>query len=273
MSSEEHGVDLDEALAVARRLAVEAGSFLKQGYRSGAEVRKKGVIDLVTDYDLGAERLVRQGLVEAFPSHRIVGEEEEAQGEGDLVWYVDPLDGTTNFAHGHPFFCVSIALFHRDEGLVGVVLAPALGVTWHAAKGRGAFRNDVRCHVSDTSALPEALCATGFPYDKWTNPDNNEREHGAFLKRTQGIRRCGSAALDLALVADGTYDLYWEQRLSAWDMCAGAVLVVEAGGRLSDYSGAPADPRTGQLVATNGPLHAATLEVLQAARRDPAERS
>jgi myo-inositol-1(or 4)-monophosphatase len=130
----------------------------------------------------------------------------------------------------------------------------------------GTFRNDQACRVSDTAQLSEALCATGFPYDRWTNPDNNEREFSAFLKRTHGVRRCGSAALDLAMIADGTFDVYWEQRLSAWDMCAGALLVEQAGGRLSAYDGSKADPRTGWLVATNGALHAATLEVLQQAR-------
>jgi myo-inositol-1(or 4)-monophosphatase len=183
---------------------------------------------------------------------------------------VDPLDGTTNFAHGHPVFAVSMGLYAGREGLVGVVAAPAMGVTWWAARGHGCFRNGVPCRVTNTDALGDALCATGFPYDKWTNPDHNVRELDAFLTRTHGVRRGGSAAVDLAMVADGTFDLYWEQRLSPWDMAAGAVLVSEAGGTLSDYDGTAGDPLKGRLVATNGHLHAETLAVLQRARRGPA---
>jgi myo-inositol-1(or 4)-monophosphatase len=197
-----------------------------------------------------------------------VGEEGTATGTGDRVWYVDPIDGTTNYAHGHPFFAVSIALYDGSEGLAGVIAAPALGVTWHGAKGLGAHRNGKRCRVSSKAFLDDALCATGFPYDRREAVDDNLREFGAFIKRTQGIRRCGAAAVDLALVAEGTYDVYWEQRLNAWDTCAGALLVEEAGGRLSDYAGGPADPRSGTLVATNGRLHDAALAVLAEARRD-----
>lgn len=267
--------DPGHARDVAERLATEVGDYLLGGYRSGATVHKKGVIDLVTEFDLESERRVRDALAAAFPDHRIVGEEGEPQGEGDLVWYVDPLDGTTNFAHGHPNFCVSIALWdERDEqpqGLVGVVAAPALGVLWSASLGAGATRNGEPCHVTNTTALGDSLVATGFPYDKWQNADRNVREFEAFLQHTRGVRRCGSAAIDMAMVADGTYDLYWESRLNAWDMCAGAVLVAEAGGRLSDYDGGPADARTGRVVATNGPLHDAALALIEEARAgDPA---
>lgn len=261
---------LEHALAVARAIAEEAGNTLLGGYRQGGEVRKKGDIDLVTDHDLASERLVRHRLSSAFPRHRIVAEEASegsvAAGGAGPVWYVDPLDGTTNFAHGHPFFSVSIALFDGARGLVGVVAAPALGVIWSAGRGLGARRNGVEARVSETSTLSDALCATGFPYDKWTNPDHNVAELDAFLTRTRGVRRGGSAAIDLAMVADGTFDLYWEKGLSPWDMAAGAVLVEEAGGTLSDYDGAPGNPLVGRLVASNGHLHAATLEVLASAR-------
>ena len=251
----------------------EAEVYLLDAYRAGGSVERKGPIDLVTEHDLAVERQIRTSLAGAFPADAIVGEEATAVGApgardgagAGRIWYVDPIDGTTNFAHGHPFFCVSIALYDGPTPEVGVIVAPALAVSWWAARGLGCYRNGARCSVSGTAALSDALCATGFPYDRWTN-DDNLAEHGAFLKRAQGIRRCGSAALDLALVAEGTYDVYWEQGLSAWDMCAGAVLVLEAGGRLSDYDGAPADARTGRLVATNGRLHEQTLAVLAAAR-------
>jgi len=250
------------AHAVAETLGAEAGALLLRGFRTGAEVRKKGRIDLVTEFDLASEALLRAGIADAFPEHRIVAEEGQAEGTGEVVWYVDPLDGTTNFAHGHPFFSVSIALYDGDRPVLGVVVAPALGITWSGRAGHGARRNGVPCRVSETRALEDALCATGFPYDRWTNPDDNTREMKAFLKCTQGVRRCGSAAIDLALVADGTYDLYWEKSLSAWDMAAGALLVQEAGGRLSDTRGAPGDPRTGELLATNPHLQSPALRVL-----------
>jgi len=263
--------DLDRALQVARETAQAAGALALEGFRSGASVAKKGRIDLVTEYDLRSEREIRSRLSAAFPDHRIVGEElEDVEGSGDdaPVWYVDPIDGTTNFAHGHFFFSVSIALWCRGEPRVGVVFAPALRTEWSGRAGGGAFRNGARIHVSERAALEDAICASGFPYDRGSNPDDNLREVGAFVKRTRGLRRCGSAAIDLALVADGTYDFYWEKQLSPWDMCAGALLVVEAGGRLSDYDGTAADPRTGRLVASNGHLHGDVLATIAEARAD-----
>jgi len=254
------------AIAVAERVALEAGALVMKGWRSGAAVSKKGRFDLLTEYDLASEKLIRASLSEAFPTHRIVGEEGAETGEGDLVWYVDPIDGTTNFAHGHFFFGVSIALYRGSEGLAGVVHAPALGVTWKAAKGSGAFRNEEPCRVSTRDQLEEAVCATGFPYDRWENPDNNRAELALFLQRARGIRRCGAASVDLCLVADGTYDVYWEQGLNAWDMCAGALIIEEAGGQLSTYEGEPADPRTGQLVASNGALHEVAVRTIREAR-------
>jgi myo-inositol-1(or 4)-monophosphatase len=258
--------ELQHALAIAEQAASDASRIAMKGWRAGGAISKKGRFDLLTEYDLASERLIRERLGAAFPTHRIVGEEAEATGAGDLVWYVDPIDGTTNFAHGHFFFAVSIALYHGDEGLAGVVHAPALGVVWTAQRGGGAFRNGERCSVSTRDRLDEAVCATGFPYDRWSNPDNNHAELALFLQRVRGVRRCGAAAIDLCLVADGTYDIYWEKALSAWDMCAGALIVREAGGRLSGYEGQEADPRCGKLVATNGLLHEAALETIGEAR-------
>lgn len=254
-------------LSTTIEIAQEAAALAMSGFRIGTRIDKKGAIDLVTEYDVAAEKLIRARLEAAFPGQRVVGEELEDHGEGDAVWYVDPIDGTTNFAHGHPFFCTAIALFAEGQVQVGVVAAPALGIVWASERGKGATRNGVACSVSSTASLGDALCATGFPYDRWTTDDDNLREHRAFLKCIRGIRRCGSAAIDLCLVAEGTYDLYWEQRLNPWDMCAGALMVEEAGGKLSDYHGGPADPRTGQLVASNGPLHESALTVLGEARK------
>jgi myo-inositol-1(or 4)-monophosphatase len=268
------GDDSQRAATVAERVALEAGKLVMEGWRAGGKISRKGRFDLLTEYDLASENLIRERLSAEFPTHRIVGEENAASGEGELVWYVDPIDGTTNFAHGHFFFGVSIALYRGSEGLAGVVHAPALNVTWKAAKGGGAFRNGKRCAVSTRDQLEEALCATGFPYDRWTNPDNNHAELALFLQRARGIRRCGAASVDLCLVADGTYDIYWEQALNAWDMCAGALVVLEAGGQVSSYEGGVADPRTGELIASNGVLHDLAVDTIREARNKlPPNRS
>ncbi|MBC7171081.1 MAG: inositol monophosphatase [Polyangiaceae bacterium] len=254
------------ALAVARKVASDLEPLLMEGFRSGTRIEKKGTIDLVTEYDRRAEAKIRTELLAAFPDHRIVGEEAPPEGEGERVWYVDPIDGTTNFAHGHPFFGVSLALYEGAVPLVGVVAAPALGITWWAARGEGAYRNGERSTVSANARLEDCLCSTGFPYDQWTSAEDNLREHRAFLAATQGVRRCGAAALDLCFVSDGSYDLYWEQKLQPWDVAAGALMVVEAGGTISDYDGTPVDARGGRLVATNGHVHEETIATLREAR-------
>jgi myo-inositol-1(or 4)-monophosphatase len=189
----------------------------------------------------------------------VIGEETHGKGahasDDGLVVYVDPIDGTTNFAHGHPFFCVSLGLCRGGEALAGAIVAPALNLAYLGAVGHGATRNGAPCDVSQESELHEALCATGFSYDVVGSDDDNLAEFAHVQAAVQGVRRCGSAALDLALVADGTYDAYWERDLQAWDMAAGAALVLAAGGKLSDYQGGHADPRVGTMVATNRRLH------------------
>lgn len=256
----------DEAVAIAE----EAGRLVLGGWRAGAAIHKKGAVDLVTDFDVRSEALIRERLARAFPAHPIVGEEGEAPPDATEgpAWYVDPIDGTTNFAHGHPFFAVALGFATPGARLVGVVHAPALGLTWASARGAGASRNGEPARVSRTATLDDALVATGFPYDRRTSEDDNLAEVAAMLKRTQGIRRCGAAALDLAHVADGTYDLFWEQTLGPWDMCAGAALIEEAGGRVTGYGGEPLDLRAGHVVATNGALHGAAQALLAEARRD-----
>jgi myo-inositol-1(or 4)-monophosphatase len=260
--------ELERWMGRAAEIAAEAGGLLMEGWRRAPSVRKKGAIDLVTDYDLRAEALLRERLAEAFAGHAVVAEEGESTGaEGEWVWYVDPLDGTTNFAHGHFFFAVSLGLARRGEPVLGVVHAPALATTWCGAVGLGCTRNGAPCGVSrEASVLVESLIATGFPYDRATSPENNVREASAIIPRVQGIRRCGSAALDLALVADGTYDGYWEQKLKPWDACAGIALVRAAGGVVTDYAGRAASADTSRLVATNVRLHPVLLEAVREAR-------
>lgn len=255
--------EVRQALEVARGAATEAGALIMQGFRGQAEVRKKGAIDLVTEWDLKSERLIVERLSATFPDHRIVAEEGASRGEGEIAWYIDPIDGTTNFSHGHPFFCVSIGLYRDHQPLLGVITAPALATEWWGAPSLGVYRNGMPAHVSPTEQLADALVATGFPYDRWTNPDDNLREYRAFLKCCRGVRRCGSAALDLALTADGTYSIFWEQRLSPWDLAAGAALVVAAGGQISDYDGSPAEIRSGRILATNGKLHSEAVRVIR----------
>jgi myo-inositol-1(or 4)-monophosphatase len=261
-------LDLESTLATARAIAKEAGAHALSGFRTGTTIHKKGRIDLVTKFDLECEKLIRARLGDAFPTHRIVGEEQEATGEGELVWYVDPIDGTTNFAHGHPFFCVSMALWRGDEPLVAVIEAPALAVTWSGATGLGATRNAEVCRVSTTEVLGDALCGTGFAYNRVSAVDDNIAEHKTLLAHTRGVRRCGAAALDLALVADGTYDVYWEQGLKPWDVAAGILLVREAGGTITDYAGGTRALLGGQLIAATPRLHGDAHALVLRARRE-----
>lgn len=251
-------LDLRALLPVALEAARAAASFVETGWRSHpAADHKRARVDLVTRFDRESEALLRGALTRSTP-FPVVGEEEGGQraaGAHAATWYVDPLDGTTNFVHGHPFWCVSVGLLAGAEPVLGVVVAPSLGVEWTGIAGRPAARNGAPCRVSDVAALDDALLATGFPYDRRTSPDNNFDAFVTIKKKCQAVRRCGSAAIDLCLVADGTYDGYWEKKLGAWDVAAGSAIVLAAGGRLSDYEGAPVDVTRGVVVATNGRVH------------------
>ena len=254
--------DEKDLLAVAIASARTAGEILRGGFRNHPKVFHKGRVDLVTEFDRESERFLRQALASTGIS--FVGEELGGEkGAGDRpTWYVDPLDGTTNFAHGHPFFCVSIGLVQRGVARLGVVDAPALGVVWAGGVDHAPERNGVTCLVSDTGSLGDSLLATGFPYDRQTSPDNNFDAFVAIKKQAQAVRRCGSAALDLCLVADGTYDGYWEKKLQPWDIAAGMALVTGAGGRVSTFHDHPCDPAVGHVVATNGRIHGELLAAL-----------
>lgn len=257
-------------LAIAR----EAAAHLATGYRGQFVVEHKGETDLVTRFDRESEDIVRERVARELPGVDLIAEESGGTASGARpVLYADPLDGTTNFAHGHPFFCVSLGVLEGDALTHAAVVAPALGTEYHATRGHGAFRGGVRCRVSDTRELVKSLLATGFPYDGRSNPENNLREFCELTLRTQGVRRCGSAALDLCLTADGTFDAYWERHLKPWDLAAGALMVHEAGGRLSDFEDGPADVRKGWLVASNGHLHAPLLAALRDARLRPVVRA
>jgi myo-inositol-1(or 4)-monophosphatase len=256
---------LPDVLAVAR----EAGAIAMRGYRSARSVHKKGAIDLVTEFDLASEAHIAQRLGALFPDIGIVGEEgaQKAATRADaLTFFVDPIDGTTNFAHGHPFFCVSLGLCRAGQPLLGVIVAPALGIEWTGVVGLGAQRNGAACSVSGTALMQDALVATGFGYQVVGHADDNVREFETVQRQVRGIRRCGAAALDLALVADGTYDGYWEFLLQPWDMAAGCALVLAAGGSVEGVDGSALDVRTGACLASNGHVHVALRGVLEQAR-------
>lgn len=260
-----------EMLPELARIAREAGDIIMQGYRRGAAIKKKGAIDLVTEFDLASEAHIAAELGRAIPELIVVGEEghgaRTAHARDDaLVCFVDPIDGTTNFAHGHPFFCVALGVCRGGAPLAGVVLAPALGLSWCGALGVGATRNAEPCRVSGCEQLADALCATGFGYQVVGAEDDNVREFASVQARTRGVRRCGSAALDLALVADGTYDAYWEFMLQPWDMAAGCALVLAAGGQVSGFDGGSLDVRRGACLASNGRVHTSLAQVVAEVR-------
>lgn len=243
------------ALTVAR----EAGAQVLQGYRARPRVDKKGPTDLVTEFDLNSERLIRARLAELAPGLDVFAEEEGgAYGDG-AVFCVDPLDGTTNYVHGHPFWAVSIGVMERGRAIAGAVVAPSLGLTWSGYVGGPALRSGSPCHVSDTQDLGEALVATGFPQDRSREPDNNFGSFERVKRAARGVRRCGSAAIDMCFVADGTYDGYWERRLNVWDLAAGAAILQSAGGRLTALDGGAPDLRIGHIVASNGSIHDALV--------------
>lgn len=254
--------------SLALEVASEAGALLLAGYRSRPTPTEKARRDLVTEFDLQSEALIVERLSAATPTLGIVAEERGGEAKA-LSWYCDPLDGTTNFVHGHPFWAVSIGLLAQGQPLAGAVVAPALGLTWVGYRGGPAKRSEIArgranetCRVSETSELEQALVATGFPPDRQTAPQNNLDAFARVKKVVRGVRRCGSAAIDLCLVADGTYDAYWERRLNAWDLAAGAALVLSAGGTLTSLDGGNVNLAIGHLIASNGRVHGALQQLL-----------
>ncbi len=264
------------ALLVAEEAAVLVGS----GFRSRPTITKKGQHDLVTEYDRASEQLLVQRLGSLSPGLPVVAEEQSAArdiaGRPGLVWYVDPIDGTTNFVHGHPFWCVAVGLMEDDRPVAGAVVAPMIGVRWTGwvspARVDGArptipgaaYRNGKPCSVSATAEIGESLLATGFPPVRDREPDNNFASFMALKRAAQAVRRCGSAAMDLAMVADGTYDGYWERSLHSWDMAAASAVVLGAGGTITSLDGTAPDFHAGYLAASNGRIHAGLVAAIQA---------
>jgi myo-inositol-1(or 4)-monophosphatase len=267
--------NLESVLRTATAIAREAGDIVRSHFGNTQDVTFKGEVNPVTEADLQAEALILERLQASFPEHQILAEEGGLTGEGPLdedwlvserpIWTVDPLDGTNNFAHGFPHLAVALALLRGGEPLAGVVHDPLRDETFTATAGGGAALNGQPIRVSDAETLGDAFLATGFPYDRRSAQDNNVVRLDLFLRRSQGVRRAGCAALDLAYVACGRFDGFWEIRLNPWDVAAGALLVREAGGQATNFVGGP-DCLTGaEIVASNGHIHAEMIQLLRSA--------
>ena len=256
--------DLVKLLSAAWEAANAAGEIIRASWQQPRSIDYKGAIDLVTTADREAERKIVEVLRRDFPDHAILAEEEtviESKAK-EYRWIVDPLDGTTNFAHSYPHVGISIALERDHEVILGLVYDPLRPECFRAVKGQGATLNGAPIRTSVVGELDKALLATGFPYDRRENADYYLSFFKAFLTRCQGVRRAGAAALDLCYVASGRIDGFWELKLKPWDIAAGSLIVAEAGGALSDFSGAPFSICGTETLASNGAIHAEMVEVL-----------
>jgi myo-inositol-1(or 4)-monophosphatase len=264
-----------EWLQCAEEIAREAGDVLLGFVGRDFDVRRKGAVDLVTEADRASEAAVVRAIRTRYPAHGILAEEgggDDASGSEPL-WVVDPLDGTTNFAHGLPIWCVSIAVLVGGRPVVGVIYDPSREECFTATAGGSAKLNGREIRVSRAARLDDALLVTGFPYDVRTSPTNNVDHFANFLRASQGVRRLGSAALDLCYVAAGRFDGFWELKLHAWDVAAGGLIVERAGGRVSDFEGRPWDPFGPEILAAPPELSDAMIEVLRGGRRPVADPS
>ncbi len=253
-------------LQLAVDAALEAGRFLKMNVGKIKQIEHKQGEErnLVTEIDKKAEQLIIEKIKGRYPHHDFLAEESGSHKTvSDYKWIIDPLDGTTNFTHELPIFCTSIALEYKGEMLLGAIYDPSSDELFTAEKNKGAYLNNHRIHVSQTTRLIESLIVTGFPYDIKTNPDNALQHFSNVVMESQGVRRLGSAALDLSYVACGRFDGFWEVTLNPWDMAAGILFVQEAGGKFTNFKGFPSDIYTPNVLATNGHIHNQLVEVLK----------
>lgn len=255
-------------LNFAIQTARDAGGILIDRLGRALQISNKGDIDLVTEADVASEELIIERIRSHYPRHAILAEESgmspaaiEISGESDWRWIVDPLDGTTNYAHGYPCFCVSIGIERAGRIEIGVVYDPMRNELFAAERGHGATLNERRVRVSAVEELNNSMLCTGFPYDVRERPDFS-RDFTNFTMQAQAVRRDGSAALDLAYVACGRFDGFWEDGLNVWDIAAGVLLIEEAGGKITDYQGKPLDIHTPKVLASNGLVHGAMMRVL-----------
>jgi len=250
----------------AVEIAREAGAFLKERLHADHRIDFKGEINLVTEADRLSEEIITSRIQDLFPDHDMMAEESTNITRGsEYRWIIDPLDGATNYAHGYPLFCVSIALQRVGEVILGVIYDPMLEELFVAERGEGAFLQEREMHASTTERLAEGLVATGFPYDVRENCRDALAYFNEMIPKAQAIRRQGSAALDLAYVAAGRFDGFWELRLQPWDTAAGWLMVEEAGGVVTDLSGKPYCLESPSIAASNGWIHEQLIEVLDQA--------
>jgi myo-inositol-1(or 4)-monophosphatase len=247
---------MNEFLEFALEIAAEAAVILRAGHERPKRIEYKGDVDLVTETDRAAEKAIVGRIRKKYPDHAIIAEEgsEGAARGAKYCWYIDPVDGTTNFAHGYPCFCTSIALQENDVAIVGVVVNPITNETFTATRGGGAYLNGKPIHVSQVTELGSSLVATGFPTHMRHNSANMDFYWG-FTLRSHGVRRDGSAALDLCSVAAGRFEGFWEFGLNSWDTAAGTLIVREAGGKVTDLDGSEHRPGGSNILATNGLVH------------------
>ena len=259
---------MERYLELAVDAATSAGKVLRDGIDKIAWIKHKGEINLVTEMDIKSEELIKAKILGAFPQHQILAEESDVpKKDSRFRWIIDPLDGTTNYAHGFPAFCVSIAL--EIDGMVelGAVYDPLLDELFTGTRGGGAALNGKQIDVSRETELDKSLLATGFPYDLRTSEANNFDHWNAMILRAQAVRRAGSAALDLCYTAMGRFDGFWELKLHPWDVAAGALFVEEAGGKVTDLGGGPFSVYSKEIVASNGRIHSQMVEILVRGKR------
>ena len=257
-------------LATAAEIVLRAGDIQMSRRASGFRVDKKGEIDLVTEVDVECEWMCRAVIAERFPAHDVLAEELSSgpseRPSSTHRWVFDPIDGTTNYAHGLPIFCSSLALEIDGRPEAAAIYDPTRRELFTAERGEGAYLNGARITVSATSELIDSLLVTGFPYDVHQQTTDLVGLFGAFLGQARAVRRLGSAALDLCYVAAGRFEGFWEQHLKPWDVAAGALVVTEAGGSVTGMDGSPFDPSAAHLVASNGHVHGAVLDVIRSFR-------
>lgn len=255
----------------AASAAKKAGRLLKERFNHSHTISFKGRINIVTEADMMSEALLMKEIGGHFPDHDIISEETKGLLTGSPYrWIIDPLDGTTNYAHGFPVFSVSLALEQEGSIIVGVVYNPMLDELFFAERGKGAFLNEKGISVSDTADLSSSLLATGFPYDIRENPDNNINYFSEIAMKARAVRRAGSAALDMAYIAAGRFDGFWELKLQPWDTAAGWLIVEEAGGSVTDIGGKEYSLLSPNIVATNGRIHQSMIDILGSI--DPLDR-
>jgi myo-inositol-1(or 4)-monophosphatase len=261
-------MDWDQYLQAAEESSRKAGNMLKKHFDTYREIKFKGAVNLVTNFDEQAQQMIFEHLSNCFPKHDFLAEEDLCEERGsEFRWIIDPLDGTTNFAHRFPIYCTSIALEKNGKIFLGVVYDPMREEMFTAIRGRGSWLNGREITVSSVADLDRSLLSTGFPYDVRESEENNLEHFASFVTKAQAVRRCGSAAMDLCYVACGRFDGFWELKLSSWDVAAGALIAIEAGGLVSDFQGKGFSIFGQEILASNSLIHNQMIKVLQLSKQ------